>query len=250
MVISLIIPKIFLYEEDIVMNFNIKFNIGEGLEPSLFNDIFDLICSNYIINLMMNYYGYMADYIDVSTKSIDIEIGINKYNDSDDDNHYVLDMVLLNNGFSVQMYQADLKSSIFSTFRNILIIALYQKNIVGKYVVRFEQSHAFSHKVIYPVGIKTMKFSTEALLWVFSTLCEIVDRNNDVETFDKMFEVMSPEQFKDVKDLMYKYIMHEKGDGLGDIGYFHIYKNELRARFISWCNKFAIENTTDDIIEL
>jgi hypothetical protein len=159
-------------------------------------------------------------------------------------------MVLLNNGLSVQMYQADLISSIFHTFRNILIIALYQKNIVGKYVVRFEQSHAFSPKVIYPVGIKTMKFSTESLLCVFSTLCEIVDRNNDIETFDKMFEVMSPEQFKDVKDLMYKYIMHEKGDGLGDIGYFHIYKNELRARFISWCNKFAIENTADDIIEL
>lgn len=231
------------------MNFNITFNIGEGLEPSLFNDVFDLIHSNYIINSMMNYYGYMVDYIDISTKSIDIKIDINKYNDSDD-NHYVLDMVLINDQFSGKMYYNDLKSSIFSTFRNILIIALYQKNIVGKYVVRVEQSHSFAPKITYPVGIKTMKFSIETLLWVFSALCEILDRNNDVETFDKMFEIMSPEQFKDVKDLMYKYIMHEKGDGLGDIGRFHIYTNELRARFISWCSKFAIENTVDDIIEL
>lgn len=221
------------------MNIFIEFNIGEGVEPSQCNDLFELIHSGYITKQLYYEYDMFAMLPDINI-TIFIKKGITKSGD----NYYTLELLLPTKDETNHM-----QWNIFYNFRIDLIISLYEKDILGKYVIVSDILGDFSNlKFKLPIGIKTIPFDVQTVSWVFSAICYKLNKLNKLSVFDKLFENLSFEQFEFIKPLIYESIMC---DPQGTIVYpAYIFTNECRARFIHWCNKFAMDNNKDNDISL
>ena len=77
----------------------------------------------------------------------------------------------------------------------------------------------------------------------------MLDEEGDTETFSKIFENMSNEQFRVIKGVLYQSIMYEYTPSKNNIFITpaHIYSDQSKAIFLHWCNKFAMDNKDEDI---
>lgn len=223
-------------------DYNIKFNMGEGIEPSHHSELIDLISKS-----ALSEQSRMYEYVFMDAPSVDVGVNVEvsitklsavKYGDdvykveimlqTDDENH--------------------IKFSAYSSLCRNTILALYRKNMVGKYIIHTRISYLFTLKSSLPIGVKTALYDLQTISWTLGVILDILDDEGDTETFSKIFENMSDEQFRIIKGVLYQSIMYKytpRQDIL--IVPVHIYSDQSKAIFLHWCNKFAMDNKDEDI---
>lgn len=219
--------------------YNIEFNMGEGIEPSHHSELIDLIGESTLSLGQSMMYEFRI----MHPTSVDIEVSITKlsavkYGDdvykveimlqTDDENHF--------------------KFGAYSSLCRNTILALYRKNIIGKYIIHTRISYIFTLKTSLPIGVKTALYDLQTISWTLGVILDTLDDEGDTETFSKIFENMSDEQFRIIKGVLYGSIMYEytpRQDIL--IVPVHIYSDQSKAIFLHWCNKFAMDNKDEDI---
>ena len=222
--------------------YNIEFNMGEGVEPSHHSKLIDLIGKTALSEQSMMY-EYMT--IAPNTIKVEIEVSITKLSlEKYGDDVYKVGIMLQNddeNHFQFNGY--------LSLCHNI-IIALYRENIIGKYIIYTKTSYIFKMNTLLPIGIKTVQYDLQTVSWLLSVILDKLDKEGDTETFNKIFENMSNEQFQTVKGLLYHSIMYKYDPNNICIWPTHIYNDQSKAIFLHWCNKFAMESNEDTMIGL
>ena len=215
--------------------------MGEGIEPSHHSDLIDLISKSALLEHSMMY-----EYVFMDTPSVDIgvdiEVSITKLSTVKyGDDVYKVEIMLAD--------EAAVKFSAYSSLCRNVILALYRNNMIGKYIIHTRISYLFTLKSSLPVGVKTALYNLETISWTLGVILDMLDEEGDTETFSKIFENMSNEQFRVVKGVLYQPIMYEYTPPKNNIFItpVHIYSDQSKAIFLHWCNKFAMDNKDEDI---
>lgn len=227
-----------------IYEYNIIFKIDEGFDMSECNDLFELIHSGYIVHKLQDEFWVIYP---GKQRNVDIELSISKGLEIYGSNIYLIRPNILNDDQFHERFTA------YVRFQQELILALYTKNIIGKYMIKTDISALFQLRTLFPIGIKTVPFNMQTTSWVLTSLCKKLDDRGDVETFGKIFENMSTEQFESVYSILFKDIIdiiHEPAPHIIIQTFDHEYKMEFKAAFLHWCNKFAIEANEDTTIGL
>ena len=221
-------------------NYNIKFNMGDGIEPSHHSELIDLIGKSTLLKQSMMYeYVIMAPSVDVG---VDIEVSITKLSAVKyGDDVYKVEIMLQD--------EAPVKFSAYSSLCRNVILTLYRNNMIGKYIIHTRISYLFTLKSSLPVGVKTALYDLQTISWTLGVILDMLDEEGDIETFSKIFENMSSEQFRVIKGVLYQSIMYEYTPPKNNIFITpaHIYSDQSKAIFLHWCNKFAMDNKDEDI---
>lgn len=214
--------------------------MGEGIEPSHHSELIDLISESALLKQSMMYEYVIMDTPSVDV-GVDIEVSITKLSAVKyGDDVYKVEIMLQD--------EAPVKFSAYSSLCRNTILALYRKNMVGKYIIHTRISYMFTLKSSLPIGVKTALYDLQTISWTLGVILDTLDEEGDTETFSKIFENMSDEQFRIIKGVLYQSIMYEytpRQDIL--IVPVHIYSDQSKAIFLHWCNKFAIDNKDEDI---
>ena len=222
-------------------NYNIKFNMGEGIEPSHHSELIDLIGKSTLSAQSMMY-----EYVIMETPSVnvgvDIEVSITKLSAVKyGDDAYKVEIMLDD--------EAAVKFNAYSSLCRNVILALYRNNIIGKYIIHTRISYLFTLRSSLPIGVKTALYDLQTISWTLGVILDMLDEEGDTETFSKIFENMSNEQFRVIKGVLYQSIMYEYTPPKNNIFItpVHIYGDQSKAIFLHWCNKFAMDNEDEDI---
>ena len=214
--------------------------MGEGIEPSHHSELIDLIGKSTSLEQSMMY-----EYVFMDTPSgdvgVDIEVSITKLSAVKyGDDVYKVEIMLQD--------EAHVKFNAYSSLCRNVILALYRNNIIGKYIIHTRISYLFTLRSSLPIGVKTALYDLQTISWTLGVILDMLDEEGDTETFSKIFENMSNEQFRVIKGVLYQSIMYEytpRQDIL--IVPVHIYSDQSKAIFLHWCNKFAMDNKDEDI---
>ena len=227
------------------MVFDINVRYGEGVEPSLCQDLIDTAKSQELLELSNNSTPRVAyNSIGLMVVHVGIDMTIDKYHV---DNIFIVSIELDEEEF----YHKELQYSFYINF----IIALYKRNVIGKYIVKTQVADVFKIFGSYPVGIKDVDINKETINWVVDQMLYRIDTNRDYDIIDTIFENMSAKQFNDIKDELYNVIMRKKEDFDKLTDLWVLYPNrfmsdEFRFKYMHYCNKFAIEANDDTTIGL
>ena len=227
------------------MVFDINVRYGEGIEPSLCQDLIDTAKSQELLELSNNSTPRVAyNSIGLMVVHVGIDMTIDKYHV---DNIFIVSIELDEEEF----YHKELQYSFYINF----IIALYKRNVIGKYIVKTQVADVFKIFGSYPVGIKDVDINKETINWVVDQMLYRIDTNRDYDIIDTIFENMSAKQFNDIKDELYNVIMRKKEDFDKLTDLWVLYPNrfmsdEFRFKYMHYCNKFAIEANDDTTIGL
>lgn len=214
--------------------------MGEGIEPSPHSELIDLIGKSALLKQSMMYEYVIMDTPSVDV-GVDIEVSITKLSAVKyGDDVYKVEIMLQD--------EAPVKFNAYSSLCRNVILALYRNNIIGKYIIHTRISYLFKLKSSLPIGVKTAVYNLETISWTLGVILDTLDEEGDTETFSKIFENMSNEQFQVIKGVLYQSIMYKytpRQDIL--IVPVHIYSDQSKAIFLHWCNKFAMDNKDEDI---
>ena len=218
--------------------------MGEGIEPSHHSELIDLIGKSTLLEQSMMYeYVYMED-IPSADVDVDIEVSITKLSAVKyGDDVYKVEIMLQDDD------EKAIKFNAYSSLCRNVILALYRNNIIGKYIIHTRISYLFTLRSSLPIGVKTALYNLETISWTLGVILDMLDEEGDTETFSKIFENMSNEQFRVIKGVLYQSIMYEYTPHKNNIFITpaHIYGDQSKAIFLHWCNKFAMDNEDEDI---
>ena len=216
--------------------------MGEGIEPSHHSELIDLIGKSTLLERSMMYEFVIMEDTPSTCVDVDIEVSITKLSTVKyGDDVYKVEIMLDD--------EAAVKFNAYSSLCRNVILALYRNNMIGKYIIHTRISYLFTLKSSLPIGVKTAVYNLETISWTLGVILDMLDEEGDTETFNKIFENMSNEQFQVIKGVLYQSIMYEytshKNKAL--IIPVHIYSDQFKAIFLHWCNKFAMDNKDEDI---
>lgn len=215
--------------------------MGEGIEPSHHSELIDLISESALLKQSMMYEYVIMDTPSVDV-GVDIEVSITKLSAVKyGDDVYKVEIMLQD--------EAPVKFNAYSSLCRNVILALYRNNIIGKYIIHTRISYLFKLKSSLPIGVKTAVYNLETISWTLGVILDMLDEEGDTETFSKIFENVSNEQFQVIKGVLYQSIMYEYTPPKNNIFITpaHIYSDQSKAIFLHWCNKFAMDNKDEDI---
>lgn len=216
--------------------------MGEGIEPSHHSELIDLIGKSTLLEQSMMHEFVIMEDTPSANVGVDIEVSITKLSAVKyGDDVYKVEIMLQD--------EAAIKFNAYSSLCRNVILALYRNNMIGKYIIHTRISYLFTLKSSLPVGVKTALYDLQTISWTLGVILDMLDEEGDIETFSKIFENMSNEQFRVIKGVLYQSIMYEytppKNNSL--IVPVHIYSDQSKAIFLHWCNKFAMDNKDEDI---
>ena len=216
--------------------------MGEGIEPSHHSELIDLIGKSILSAQSMMYeYVFMDNPLSIDV-GVDIEVSITKLSAVKyGDDVYKVEIMLDD--------EAAVKFNAYSSLCRNVILALYRNNMIGKYIIITRISYLFKLKSSLPIGVKTAVYDLPTISWTLGVILDMLDEEGDTETFNKIFENMSNEQFQVIKGVLYQSIMYEYTPPKNNIFITpaHIYSDQFKAIFLHWCNKFAMDNKDEDI---
>jgi hypothetical protein len=220
--------------------------MGEGIEPSHHSELIDLIGKSILSAQSMMYEFVIMEDTPSTCVDVDIEVSITKLSavKYGDDVYKVEIMLQDDDGKAI-------KFNAYSSLCRNVILALYRNNMIGKYIIHTRMSYLFTVRSSLPIGVKTALYDLQTISWTLGVILDMLDEEGDTETFNKIFENMSNEQFQVIKGVLYQSIMYEYTPPKNNIFITpaHIYSDQFKAIFLHWCNKFAMDNK-DEVISL